>query len=319
MKVKKVPAIIIAVCCVALVLVFVLVNFMPKKESSFASGRFGETKTVTSVKTMQAKVQTLHDYLNTNGEIEPQSSIEVYPSIGGKIFKVYVNLGSQVTKNQIIAEIDPSEPGVQYSHSPVYAPIDGTITANPLKQGEKVTVSSVVTTIGDVDNLQLTASIPERYVASLKIGLHAEVVLEAYPDVIFNATIVRVSPVVDATSRTKEVILNFDKKDSRINAGMFAKVKLYTEEYSGAIVIPSSAVIDKNGDDCVYVVEDSKASLRQIKTGNSVDTMIQVLEGIEEGEAVVVEGMRALSDGADVRDITNAVSSSDAENHSGEK
>ena len=313
MKVKKIPAILIAACCVALVLVFVLVNFMPKKNNSFAGGRPAATNNVTSVKTMQAQVQTLHDYVNTNGEIEPQSSIEVYPSIGGKIFKVYVSLGSQVERNQIIAEVDPSEPGVQYSHSPVYAPIAGTITANPSKQGEKVTVSSVITTIGDVDNLQLTASIPERYVSSLKIGLSAEVVLEAYPDVIFYATVVRVSPVVDATSRTKEIILNFDKKDSRINAGMFAKVKLYTEDYSGAIVIPSSAIIDKNGDDCVYVVKDSKASLRQVKTGNSVDTMIQILDGVEEGESIVVEGMRALSDGATVRDITNAAASSNTE------
>ncbi len=305
MKSKKIPVIIVVVCAVVLVATFLLVKFLPKG-NSFSGGNRSENASLVSVRTMTAELQTLHDYVNTNGEIEPQSSIEVYPSIGGKVFRVYVSLGSNVTKDQLIAEIDPSEPGIQYSNSPVYAPISGTITKTPSKQGEKVSVSSAITIIGDVENLQLTASVPERYVASLKPGLKAEVVLEAYPNDVFSATVVHVSPVVDATSRTKEVILNFDRHDSRINAGMFAKVKLYTQDYSGAITIPSTAIIDKNGDDCVYVIQDSKAVLRKVQTGNSVDSLIQILDGVSEGEKVVIEGMRSLSDGASVRDISSS-------------
>lgn len=303
MKTKKIPVIIIIVCAVVLVATFLLIKFLPKN-NNFSGTNRSESVSLVSVRTMEAKIQTLQDYVNTNGEIEPQSSVEVYPNIGGKVFKTYVNLGSNVARNQLIAEIDPSEPGIQYSHSPVYAPISGTITKTPSKEGEKVSVSTAITIIGDVENLQLTASVPERYVASLKPGLKAEVVLEAYPNDVFSATVVQVSPVVDATSRTKEVILNFDKNDSRINAGMFAKVKLYTQNYAGAITIPSSAIIDKNGDDCVYIVQDSKAVLRKVQTGNSVDSVIQILNGISEGDKVVIEGMRSLSDGADVRDIS---------------
>lgn len=303
MKTKKIPVIIIIVCAVVLVATFLLIKFLPKN-NNFSGANRAESVSLVSVRTMEAKIQTLQDYVNTNGEIEPQSSVEVYPNIGGKVFKTYVNLGSNVSRNQLIAEIDPSEPGIQYSHSPVYAPISGTITKTPSKEGEKVSVSTAITIIGDVENLQLTASVPERYVASLKPGLKAEVVLEAYPNDVFSATVVQVSPVVDATSRTKEVILNFDKNDSRINAGMFAKVKLYTQNYAGAITIPSSAIIDKNGDDCVYIVQDSKAVLRKVQTGNSVDSVIQILNGISEGDKVVIEGMRSLSDGADVRDIS---------------
>ncbi len=305
MKTKKIPMIIIVVCVVVLIVTFLLVKFLPRN-SNFSGANQNENVSLVSVRTMEAQIQTLHDYVNTNGEIEPQSSIEVYPNIGGMVFRTYVNLGSHVTNGQLIAEIDPSEPGIQYAHSPVYAPISGTITKTPSKQGEKVSVSTAITIIGDVENLQLTASVPERYVASLKPGLKAEVVLEAYPNDIFIATVVQVSPVVDATSRTKEVILNFDKNDPRINAGMFAKVKLYTQDYSGAITIPSSAIIDKNGDTCVYIIQDSKAVLRVVKTGNSVDSVIQILDGINEGDKVVIEGMRSLSDGVGVRDISDS-------------
>ena len=71
---------------------------------------------------------------------------------------------------------------------------------------------------------------------------------------IFNATVTRVSPVVDAATRTKEIILNFDKKDSRINAGMFAKVRLFTSKYSGHIVVSRDAVVLQDDDSYLFVV-----------------------------------------------------------------
>ena len=75
--------------------------------------------------------------------------------------------------------------------------------------------------------MQVVAKIPERYIADLRIGQKAEVVLKAYPNDVFYANVVRISPVVDPASRTKEIILNFDKKYDKVNAGMFAKVKLF--------------------------------------------------------------------------------------------
>ena len=80
------------------------------------------------------------------------------------------------------------------------------------------------------------------------------------------ATVSRISPVLDAATRTKEVILNFDEKDSRINAGMFAKVKLYTIDYSNHIVIPQDALVTNNDDKYVFVTkEDNTVEKREMK------------------------------------------------------
>ena len=171
------------------------------------NGSFGgqNNQTAVSVRTQVAEVKTLHDYVNTNGEIATQSSIEVFPDIGGKIVSVNVRLGSTVRRGDVIARIDPSTPGTQYANSSVYAPVSGVITKTPLKQGTTVSTSSTITVIGDVENLQISASIPERYVAALKPGLKANITLEAYPNQIFTATVSQVSPLVDSTSRTKTV------------------------------------------------------------------------------------------------------------------
>ena len=275
-------------------------------------GMGNRSETVTSVTTVIAQKETMHDFVSTNGDIETQSSIEVYPNIAGKIVQVNVSLGSHVNAGDIIAYVDPSAAGVNYKWSPVTAPISGSIIQTPAKTGQQVSTGTVVTKIGDIENLQVTASIPERYVGYLKTGLKAEITVEAYSDVVFTATVVRVSPVLDSASRTKSVILNFDKKDSRINAGMFAKVKLYTVDYPDAIAISQDAIVTQDNDNYLYVVkEDSTAEKRAVTLGKNVSGMYQILSGINEGDKVIVAGMLTLSDGSKVKDITAASETSD--------
>lgn len=299
--------IIIISCATVLALAAAyLVYYKKTSDSKKAPG--GQQGAVT-VRTMTTQVQTLHDYVNTNGEIKPQSSIEVFPDNKGKIVETYVSLGTAVKRGSVIAEIDPSEPGMQFAHSRVYSPISGTVTAAPLKPGTKVTTSTAITVIGDVANLQVNANIPERFVATLKPGLKANIILEAYPNEIFTATVSRISPVVDSTSRTKEIILTFDSNDPRINAGMFAKVTLYTQDYEGLPVIPSNCIVTKGGKEFVYSVnaDGETVSRKEIQTGETVDNMTQVKSGISAGEKIVIEGQRVLSDGSKINDITDGI------------
>ena len=308
MEEKKRTGIIILGAVVVTVLAIFLIKVTNKKDSKemMGRGRGPGGTTVVTVRSQEANVQTLKDYVLTNGEVESQSAVEVYPSMSGKISSVNVMLGSHVNKGDVIAYVDPSEPGSNYAKSPVIAPISGSIVSTPSKVGSKVSTTTAVTMIGDIENLQISASVPERYVAELKTGLKAQIGLEAYPGVIFNATVSRVSPVVDKTSRTKEIILNFDKKDSRVNAGMFAKVKLFTSEYKGNLVVPKDSLVQDDDNSYLFVVNDDyTVSKRTVKLGNSVDTLIQVTDNLMPGERVVIEGMLSLSDGASVNDISN--------------
>ena len=310
-KKSKISLIVTVAAVLLTVAAVVIINATKNTENAGgpgkggARGRGGAGNTIFTVRSAEAVKKTLNDYVITNGEVESQSAVEVFPSMGGKVQQINVLLGSQVKKGDVIAKIDPSEPGTKYALSPVEAPISGSIVSTPLKVGTKVTTNSAVTMIGDIDNLQISASVPERYVSELKTGLKAEITVEAYPDVIFMATVSRVSPVVDAATRTKQVIMNFDKKDSRVNAGMFAKVKLYTSKYSGKLVVPSDAIIT-NDDDVSYlfvVNDDYTVSRRTVKTGKAIDGMIQVTDNLMAGERVVYEGMLSLSDGANVNDL----------------
>ncbi|MBE6360910.1 MAG: efflux RND transporter periplasmic adaptor subunit [Treponema bryantii] len=309
-KTKSTVGVVIAIILITVVAIVAVNLFKGKKKPAFPmSGGMGRNvSSVTSVRTVIAENSVLHDYVVTNGEIETQKSIEVFPSIGGKVVEMKVSLGSPVKAGDVIAYIDPSEPGSYYAKSPVTAPIDGSIITSPVKTGQKVSMSSVITKIGDIDNLQVTAKIPERYIGDLHIGQKAEVSLKAYPEDVFYAKVVRISPVVDPASRTKEIILNFDKKYEKVNAGMFAKVKLFTLDYEGYPTIKQDAFVNNNDEYYLFVVKpDSKVEKRKVLRGKNVDGYYQVLEGVEPGEVVVVEGMLTLYEGAEVNDISGNV------------
>ena len=277
-------------------------NTMPGNANSNTSGK--KSQTVTPVRTVVANEVILQDYVMTSGDIQTQTSIEVFPSIGGTVVQMNVSLGSPVKKGEVIGYIDPSEPGSYYAKSPITCPISGSILTAPAKPGQKVQASSVITKIGDIENLQISAKIPERYVAELAVGQKAEIKLKAYPDVSFSASVVRISPVVDSATRTKEIILNFDKKDSRINAGMFAKVKLFTSAYKGTFAIGQDSIVSNSDKNYLFVVnDDDTVSKREVTLGKNVDGYYQILSGIEFGETVVTEGMLTLYEGAKVRDI----------------
>lgn len=285
-----------------------------KKNAAPAGGRGGGT--VVPVKTQQLQVETLHGYISTNGEVESRNSVSVFPDVSGKIISTRVMLGSTVRKGEIIAYVDPNVPGEYYRQSPVYAPISGSIITKPLENGTTVNTNTAIAIIGDINNLQVTASVPERFVSVLKTGLKAQVSVEAYPDVVFPAKVSRVSPVVDSKSRTKDIVLLFDERDSRVNAGMFAKVVLFTEDYAGEIVMPLNSLV-QNGDKyyAFTVNGDSTVTKREVTIGKVVDGIVQITSGLVADERVVVQGQTSLADGSKIQDLSQESASGESNEH----
>ena len=230
--------------------------------------------------------------------------MEVYPEIGGKYANQRVQLGMKVNKGDVIADVDPSKPGSPYSLSPIRAPITGTVTSLTRRPGSTVTTETVVAKIGNIDHLQVRLQIPEREIANLRIGLAAQVRVEAYPDAVFPASVYRISPLVDSVSHTKDIFLRFDRDDPRVNAGMFARVKLYTRLYGQCVAIPDESILAINDKNFIFVMDaNGSVSRREIETGISIDGVTIVKRGLSKGEKIVVQGANALSDGAKVQDV----------------
>ncbi|MDR0689114.1 MAG: efflux RND transporter periplasmic adaptor subunit [Spirochaetaceae bacterium] len=263
--------------------------------------------TVFAVRTANAERRTLQAYIEVNGNIVSEDQVAVVPDAAGKLVSMKVGLGSLVQKGALVAEVDPSRPGAAYSLSPVYAPISGTVVSHPLTIGSTVSTGVTLLTLAAAGSVEIEAAIPEREVGQLRTGLRAEVFLEAFPGEVFAAEVIRLSPVLDPVSRTKQIVLAFIREDPRIDPGMFARIKLNTRTYHEVVSVPGEAIVENRGITVVYVVseEAERVRVREIAAGVSVDGEVEIKSGLESGEAVVVQGQQFLTDGAAVRVIGN--------------
>ena len=311
MKLNKITRRIILVAVV--IAIIVIIAILPKNKGSMSGVNGGmpggnmqggdAAETVYSVTTQALAKTDLQEYLTMNGNVQANNTISVYPGIGGKITRVYVTLGSVVRRGDKLAEIDPSTPGTYYEISPVYAPISGTITALPLTVGTSVNTNTAVAQIGNIRELQIKAMVPERDISVLKTDLKAQVSLVAYKNQTFDAHVIRVSPIVDEVSRTKEIYLAFDTIDPKINAGMYAKIKLLTVLHKDALCLPIDAIQTLDGTNFVYVVQsDSTVTVRNVDIGVNVDGIVEIVNGLSVGDKIVVDGTQNLSEGAHIKE-----------------
>jgi hypothetical protein len=142
--------------------------------------------------------------------------------------------------------------------------------------------------------------VPEKELPRLHKGQPAYLTVEAWPDERFTASVLRLSPVVDAATGTVRVTLQVQGRD-KLRPGMFASVFLETSRHDNALTIPKSALSLESLGDTVYVVNGDVAARRPVQLGYEEADIVEVASGLHEGDRVIVVGQDGLSDGTPVR------------------
>ena len=212
-------------------------------------------------------------------------------------------LVSQETVDQALASYQSAQSDferlqIQVLYTEVRAPFSGLVVNRYVKFAQTLSVGSPVFRISDFDPLLCPIQVPERELPRLRIGQPARIEVEAWPDDRFEARVLRVSPVVDAATGTFKVTL--EVKGDRLRPGMFASVYLEMESRSDTLVIPKAALALDSLDDSVFVVEDGVAQRRRLQLGFQNSQLLEILDGVSEGENIVVVGQDDLSEGTPV-------------------
>ena len=262
-------------------------------------------QTVFAVNAFLSYKGDLNGYLEFGGDVSAVSSVDVLPDTSGKISRIYVSVGDVVKKDQILAEVDASRPGMTYSASPVKAPVSGTITSFASSVGNMVAPSMTIGRISSTDKLEIKTSVPERFISKIKLNQKAILTFDAYPGETFTAKVTKISPVLDTSTRTMSVTLILDPPDSKIKIGMYARIKLITDHKSNAIIIPTTALVTRSQEQCVFVVNpDDTVTLKKVTVGIKVDDMVEILSGLEGNEKVVTKGQTLLNNGTKVNIVS---------------
>ncbi|MCF7929875.1 MAG: efflux RND transporter periplasmic adaptor subunit, partial [Spirochaetales bacterium] len=258
----------------------------------------------TAVEVHTLAAGTVSRYIKTNGEVRPASVVEVYSDVAGKVVRFEASKGNRVQKGDPIAAVDPSQPGQLYSTSTVTAPIDGTVTSLPLSRGDTVSGQTPIAVISDLSVLTIETYVPERSVGYIRRGLTAELSFPAFPGKTFQASVSDFSPVLDSASRTLDLELRFIGREEGIRVGMFADIHLVLEQRSGVPVLPREALVDTASGPVVFVItgrSEKTAEQRRVELGLEGRDVVEVVEGLEEGDQVIIKGQTFLEDGDPVR------------------
>lgn len=260
---------------------------------------------VTFVKTVPAGRGDIEEIIYLNGDIRGLREVDVYTRVSGKLIKKIKEEGQSVRKGEVVALIDRDEPALGFTKAEVKSPIKGTVIRYYVDIGDSVIPQEPmpqepVVNIAYMDKVKIVVNVGEKDIAKLRKGEKVRVSVDAYPGESFLGQVVKVAPAVDPRSRKLKVELEIENKDHRLKPGMFADVEIIYNEHSNVLVLPRIAVLEKEGSTILFTVEDNRARLREVKTGISDEEKIEIVEGLTEGESVVIEGNYGLTDGAKV-------------------
>lgn len=263
---------------------------------------------VFAVNTTQAVLGQIRDYLALSGDIVSSTTVDAYSDVAGKVTKLFVSVGQRVQKDDPLAEVDPSRPGMTFNPGVVKAPISGTIVALPAQLGMTISQAVPVARLAGAGSIEARTYVAERFISKMKVGLPVELTLDAYPGRTFYGRVRELSPTVDPISRTMEVRIAVQNEAAALKSGMFAKIKIITEEKSDIVKIPATAIVRRYGEQYVFTVEtDPKdpvftvAQKRVVTPGILIDDQVEIRQGLEAGAQVVLRGQSLLEDGVRVR------------------
>ncbi|MFZ2236363.1 MAG: efflux RND transporter periplasmic adaptor subunit [Dokdonella sp.] len=193
--------------------------------------------------------------------------------------------------------------------SEIRAPFDGVVTRRWIKRGQFMESNAVAFEMADFSELTTRLDIPEGDASALKVGQQVAIAVDALPGQAFAGRIERIAPVVDQASGTIAVTVAADNTSKRLRPGLFCRLDIAYDRIADATLLPKSALQGGRRDSTVFVVKDGKAKRAAVKLGRENGGVVQVLDGIEAGDMVVMAGQSGLSDGADVEIIGTRIAS----------
>ena len=261
----------------------------------------------TPVETVIAQNGTITQYHKFSGTVTANDTVPVLPGNTGKVSSLDIKVGDRVSKDQVLAYVDPSRDGQKYNPSPVKAPVDGTVTSLNASVGAMVSPQSAFAIIEDLDNLHISFSVMERYATKVKKGTKANITFEAFPGEVFTATVTEVSPTMDVMTRTLKAKAVLDTEDPGLIAGMFAAMNVVLDSCDDTVILPYSALIVSSDGTSAFVVDSASGESHvrkvSVQTGMKEGNSIQIISGVKAGDAVVLKGQNLLSDGDAVKAV----------------
>jgi len=220
---------------------------------------------------------------------------------------------AEATIKANLAALESADVSLEYTL--IRAPFDAVVLTKNADIGDIVTpigaaanAKSAVITIADMSSLQVEADVSESNLNKIRVGQPCEIQLDALPGERLRGAIHLIVPTADRTKATVMVKVRLIDKNPRVLPEMSAKVAFLSrpanpDEQKPRIALHQSAIVNRKGDEKVFLVKGNKVWETSIRLGNKIGDMIEVLGGIKAGDQIVLNPPEGLRNGLKIKAV----------------
>lgn len=201
------------------------------------------------------------------------------------------------------AEHDCQEAGFRFSKMVLYSPIDGVVAERRVNVGDLATGRPLFRIV-DNQVLDLTMTIPSKFIRFLKTGLVVQFTTEAFPGKTFSGKIKNINPVMSDVDRSAKVVAEVDNDQGILKGGLFVEGKIITGERKDVMTVHRSALIDwdlKAEKASIFIVDNGIARKRDVTVGVINGERVEIISGLSPGDKVIGRAGFNIKDGDKVR------------------
>jgi membrane fusion protein (multidrug efflux system) len=188
----------------------------------------------------------------------------------------------------------------QLSKQSIIAPFAGIVGIHDISVGDYINPGQPLVELVDLSTLKYDFYLPEIYLSKVKIGQHISIKTSAFTDQLFTGQVVAISPRFEETSRSLLVRAVVNNEDQLLRPGLFATVLLEISNNTKALMIPEQALIPQGTQYFVMRVVDNKVEQVPIVIGQRKDGRVEITQGINPDDVVIIAGQIKLRPGSPV-------------------
>lgn len=211
---------------------------------------------------------------------------------------------AQFDLNNAVIDVELADLAVRLAT--LASPIEGIVTHidTPIA-GVNITPATAVFTIADPNSVIFVVNVDEADVSQISLGLRAKIALDAYSDQVFEGQVSKISfsaitTTGGGTAFPVEITLP-ENSDLRFKVGMNGDTEIVTQEKENVLVIPTSSVFIREDKNFVWKVVGGVAKKQEVKIGLEVEDLVEVIDGLTEGEKVISEDTSKIKEGQKVK------------------
>ena len=249
---------------------------------------------------MKINDQDLQAQLNKNSVQEKLASDEearklqllAIKAISQEEYDVVANTLKSVQADKKILE-------AQIAKTQIFAPLTGKIGLRNVSPGSFIPSNTLIATLQQVDPIKIEFAVPEKYTSLIRNGMEISFGMD-YTQESFSGKVYAIEPGIDESTRTVKVRATCSNARRLLVPGTFARISVVLENIPNAIKIPSEAVVGDIAGNKVFIVSGGKAKSVPIFSGIHTEKDIQILQGLQPGDSLIVSGLLQINDGTAV-------------------